>query len=207
MLDTFLLVALERAINPLLARDPATPARLAALSGKTLRLTFHDAELALRLRFHDDGLSLERVRDWQARDDLTLALDATALRRLVAGDSLERLMFSGQLSVSGEVGLLTPIQALFLDFDLDWEGALAKGLGNGTAHGIAAGLRHLIGQARFLQREWQQDMREYLFEERRWLAGRDQLAVARDHLTELQQGVDRLAARVARLERWQERRS
>jgi ubiquinone biosynthesis protein UbiJ len=207
MLDTFALVALERSLTTLLRRDPAAPARLAALSGKTLRLNLADAHLGLRVGFHADGLTLSRTHPWQDADDLEITLTRHAVTRLVAGDSLERLLFSGQLPVTGQTALLPTIQALFMDLDLDWEGALAKGLGSHTAHGVASGIHHLDRQTRFMAREWHQDMREYLFEERRWLAGRDQLAVARDHLTELQQSVDRLGARVARLQRRQEPRS
>lgn len=204
MLETFALVALERSLNVLLRRDPAAPARLRSLAGKSVRLAFAGSPLALRVSFHADGLTLGRVHDWHDADDLEITLTRHAMERLLAGDSPERLLFGGRLPVSGDTGLLSPIQTLFMDLDLDWEGALAKGLGSGNAHGFARGVHHLSRQARFLAGEWQQDMREYLFEERRWLAGPDQLAVARDHLTELQQQVDRLGARVARLRRQSE---
>ncbi|OLO05974.1 MULTISPECIES: SCP2 sterol-binding domain-containing protein [Salinicola] len=207
MLDTFALVALERSLNTLLRRDPASPARLAALAGHTLRLTFVDAELGLRVAFHAEGVTLGRVHDWHDSDDLEITVTRHVMTRLVAGDSPERLLFSGQLPVTGQTGLLSPIQALFMELDVDWEGALSRAMGNATAHGVASGIRHLDRQARFLVSEWHQDMRDYLFEERRWLAGRDQLAVARDHLTALQQSVDRLGARVARLQRGQESHS
>lgn len=207
MLDTFVLVALERSLNALLRRDPATPSRLRELNGKTVRIMLTSPRLALRVAFHDGGVSLSRVRDWNDSDDLEIGLSPEAMERLVAGESLERLLFGNRLTVKGQTELLTSLQTLLLDLDLDWEGALAKGLGSGTAHGVASGLRHLAGQARFVGGEWRQDLREYLFEERRWLAGRDQLEVARDQLTELQQSVDRLGARVARLERQRESHS
>ncbi|WP_110657010.1 ubiquinone biosynthesis accessory factor UbiJ [Salinicola halimionae] len=204
MLDTFALVALERSLNTLLRRDPAASARLAALSDTTLRLTLDDARIGFRVAFHADGLILSRALEWHDTDDLEVTLTRHAMTRLMAGDSPERLLFSGQLPVTGQTALLPSIQTLFMDLDLDWEGALAKGLGSRNAHGVATGVHHLGRQARFMASEWQQDMREYLFEERRWLAGRNQLAVARDHLTELQQTVDRLGARIDRLQRRQE---
>ncbi|WP_110602298.1 ubiquinone biosynthesis accessory factor UbiJ [Salinicola lusitanus] len=207
MVETFALVALERSLNTLLRRDPASPARLADLAGHTLRLTFAEARLGLRVGFHVDGITLGRVHDWHDEDDLEITVDRQVVTRLMAGDSPERLLFSGQLPAIGQTGLLSPIQTLFMDLDIDWEGALSGLMGNGTAHGVANGIRHLDRQARYLVTEWRQDLRDYLFEERRWLAGRDQLAVARDHLTELQQAVDRVGARVARLQRRRESHS
>lgn len=200
-LPTVALVALEKTLNRLLQRDPATPARLAKLDGKTLRAHLESPAMTLRIGFHVDGVTLSRAQPWQAPDDLDVTLTRRAIERWVAGDSLERLLFSGQLAVTGDTALLPAIQALFTDIDLDWEGALASGLGSGTAHGLARGIEQLGRQTRFTAREWHQDLREYLFEERRWVVGRDQIGVARDATSELQQRVDRLGARIARLQR------
>ncbi|WP_162617919.1 ubiquinone biosynthesis accessory factor UbiJ [Salinicola halophilus] len=201
MLDTFALVALERALTRLLARDPATPARLDKLAGKTLRVEIEPTDIAVRVAFHETGLTLMRIRDWQGEDDLRVTLTQTAVERLVAGDSLERLLFSGTLPVAGDTGLLPAVQALFLDLDLDWEGALAGGIGNDGAHAATLTVRNLTRQARTLGDSFQHDVREYLFEESRWLPGQDQLEVARDQLGELRQRLDRVEARVNRLAR------
>ncbi|WP_157956883.1 ubiquinone biosynthesis accessory factor UbiJ [Salinicola aestuarinus] len=201
MLDTFALVALERALTRLLARDPATPKRLETLAGKTLRVEIESPGITLRVAFHETGLTLMRIRDWEGEDDLRITLTQHALERLAAGDSLERLLFSGTLPVAGDTGMLPAIQALFLDLDLDWEGALAGGVGNDGAHAVALAVRNLTRQARTLGDAFQHDVREYLFEESRWLPGQDQLEVARDQLGELKQRLDRLEARANRLER------
>ncbi|MCE3026791.1 SCP2 domain-containing protein [Salinicola sp. DM10] len=201
VVDNFTLVAAERAIARLLARDPATPARLRALDGRSLRLVSKAPPLALRVSFTDTGIRLSRVSDWQQHDDLVIGVDRRVLERWVAGDSLERLLFNGDLDVSGDTGMLAPLQALLLDLDLDWEGALAQALGATPAHGLARALGYLTRQARASAGEWRQDWREYLFEEARLMAGQDQLEVARDALSALRLRVDRLSARVTRLER------
>lgn len=201
MLDTFALVALERALSRVLARDPATPSRLAALAGRTLRVTLESPEIMVRVAFHDTGLTLARIRDWDSEDDVTVTLTPAALERLAAGDSLERLLFSGTLPVSGQTALLGNVQTLFMNVDLDWESALAHGLGRGTAHGIATAVQRLTRHARYLGGEWQHDLREYVFEEGRWLAGRDQLETARDQIGEVRQRLDRLEARVGIIHR------
>ncbi|WP_110688989.1 ubiquinone biosynthesis accessory factor UbiJ [Salinicola endophyticus] len=201
VVDNFTLVAAERALARLLARDPATPARLRALEGRSLRLVSATPPLALRVSFADAGMRLSRVSDWQQHDDLVIGVDRHVLERWVAGDSLERLLFNGDLDVSGDTGMLAPLQALLLDLDLDWEGALAQTLGATPAHGLAQALGYLTRQARTSAGEWQRDWREYLFEEARLVAGQDQLEVARDALSALRMRVDRLSARVTRLQR------
>ncbi len=201
VVDNFTLVAAERAIARLLARDPATPSRLRALDGRSLRLVSKAPPLALRMSFTDADIRISRISDWQQHDNLVIGVDRHVLERWVAGDSLERLLFNGDLDVSGDTGMLAPLQTLLLDLDLDWEGALAQALGATPAHGLARALGYLTRQARANASEWQQDWREYLFEEARLIAGQDQLEVARDALSALRLRVDRLSARVTRLER------
>ncbi|MFW6346818.1 MAG: hypothetical protein ACOC0M_10890, partial [Halomonas sp.] len=90
---------------------------------------------------------------------------------------------------------------LLLDLDLDWEGELARWLGDLPAHSLAEGLRRLGRFGLRTRDEFRADLAEYLFEEARLLPGRHQLRVLRDHLTELEVATDRLEARLARLHR------
>ncbi|WP_338061219.1 hypothetical protein [Kushneria phosphatilytica] len=69
------------------------------------------------------------------------------------------------------------------------------------AHSLATGLRRIGHFGVRSSHSLEQDLREYVFEEGRWLAGRNQLDIAREHLTELEIATDRLEARLERLSR------
>ncbi|APX91886.1 hypothetical protein BWR19_02390 [Halomonas sp. 1513] len=197
-----LLAGLEATLNALLARDPAAPARLEALAGKRLVIHLATPRLSLLLQVHSQGLHLQRADHDDAADaDARVELDAESLGALLGGESIERLMFSGRLAVHGNPALLEALRDLVLDLDADWEGELARLLGDLPAHQLAEGGRRL---GRFGARSVQQlraDLSEYLFEEARLFTGRGQQDVARDLLTDVEMASDRLEARVARLER------
>ncbi|MFP4263304.1 MAG: SCP2 domain-containing protein [Halomonas sp.] len=199
---TLLLAGAERTLNGLLARDPAAPGRLARLAGQRLLVRLENPALALAIHFHPEGLDLLRPNDAdEAEYDAVLELDAETLGALLGGASMERLMFQGRLAVRGRIPLLEATRDLLLDLDLDWEGELARWLGELPAHSLAEGLRRLGRFGLRTREEFCADLSEYLVEEARLLPGRPQVEVLRDHLTELEVAADRLEARLARLHR------
>jgi len=197
-----LLATTERTLNALLARDPAAPSRLARLAGQQLLLRLEHPELSLAIHFHGGGLDLLRPDDpAEEAYDAVVEVDAETLGALLGGASMERLMFQGRLAVRGRIPLLEATRDLLLDLDLDWEGELARWLGDIPAHSLAEGLRRLGRFGLRTREEFCADLSEYLVEEARLLPGRPQLEVLRDHLTELEVASDRLEARLARLHR------
>ncbi len=199
---TLLLGGLERSLNVLLARDPAAPARLARLAGQRILLRLEHPPLALAVHFHAQGLDLLRQDEApEEAYDAVVELDAETLGELLGGAPVERLMFQGKLAVRGRVHLLEAARDLLLDLDLDWEGELARWLGDIPAHSLAEGIRSLGRWGLRTRQELCADVSEYVFEEARLLPGRHQLEILRDHLTELEVATDRLEARLERLRR------
>lgn len=199
---TLLLAGIERSLNALLARDLASPRRLAQMAGSRLLLRLERPSLALLLSFHPHGIDLLRQDEAdESAADTVVELDSETLGELLGGEPLERLMFRGKLAVRGRVHLLEQVRDLFLDLQIDWEAELAHWLGDVPAHSLAEGLRRMAHWGLRAQREVRADIAEYVFEEGRLLAGRQQLEVLRDHLTELDLATDRLEARLTRLRR------
>ncbi|MBB3230043.1 ubiquinone biosynthesis accessory factor UbiJ [Halomonas stenophila] len=199
---TLLLGGLERSLNALLARDPAAPARLARLAGQRILLRLEHPPLALAVHFHAQGLDLLRQDEVpEEAYDVVVELDAETLGELLGGAPVERLMFQGKLAVRGRIHLLEAARDLLLDLDLDWEGELARWLGDIPAHSLAESIRSLGRWGLRTRQELCADVSEYVFEEARLLPGRHQLEILRDHLTELEVATDRLEARLERLRR------
>ncbi|MEQ6918532.1 ubiquinone biosynthesis accessory factor UbiJ [Halomonas aquatica] len=199
---TLLLAGLERTLNALISRDPAAPSRLARLAGHRILLRLERPALALAIHFHPAGLDLLRPDDTTGEGfDAVVELDAETLGELLGGASIERLMFQGKLAVRGRVHLLETTRDLLLDLDLDWEGELARWLGDLPAHSLAEGVRSLSRWGLRTRQEFCADVGEYVFEEARLLPGRHQLEAMRDHMTEVEIATDRLEARLARLRR------
>lgn len=196
------LTAIERPLNALLSRDPASAPRLARLAGQRLLLRLKSPRLVLEMHFHPEGIEL-RCPDTGAEEDhdAVVEIDAETAGALVGGTPIERLTFQGRLKMRGRTALLQDVQALLLDLHPDWESQLADWLGDAAAHGLAEGLRDSARWGRRTRNELASDVSEFVFEEARWLPGRRQTRVVRDHLTELEIDTDRLQARIERIER------
>ena len=196
---TLLLAGCERTLNALLARDPAAPARLAALAGSRLLVRLEKPHLALLLCYHATGVDLQHGDEVEETDvDAVVELTPETLSEWLSGASIERLMFDGKLAVRGRIHLLEATRDLLFDLDIDWESELARWLGDMPAHSLAEGIRRAARWGLRAKDELLQDVSEYVFEEARLLPGRQQRDVLRDHLTELEIATDRLEARLNR---------
>lgn len=199
---TLLLAGCERTLNALLARDPAAPTRLSALAGSRLLVRLEKPYLQLVLHYHPSGIDLLRGDDLDETDvDAIVELTPETFSEWLSGTPIERLMFEGKLSIRGRIHLVEATRDLLFDLDIDWEGELARWLGDIPAHSLAEGLRRAARWGVRAKEELLQDISEYVFEEARLLPGRHQRDILRDYLTELEVATDRLEARLNRLHR------
>ncbi|ALM51376.1 ubiquinone biosynthesis accessory factor UbiJ [Halomonas huangheensis] len=206
LIPTLVLAGIEKTLNSLLSRDPAAPTRLSKLAGQRILLRLESPQLALVLAYHAQGIDLMHADALEMMDDdqdydAVVEVDSEGLAALASGAEMERLMFEGRLAVRGRVHLLEATRDLLLDLDLDWEAEMARWLGDVPAHQLAEGLRGLSRWGIRTQRELRSDISEYVFEEARWLPGRQQFESLRDLLIDLEQATDRVEARLARLHR------
>lgn len=206
LIPTLVLAGIEKTLNSLLSRDPAAPARLSKLAGQRILLHLESPQLALVLAYHAQGIDLMHADALEMMDDdqdydAVVEVDSEGLAALASGAEMERLMFEGRLAVRGRVHLLEATRDLLLDLDLDWEAEMARWLGDVPSHQLAEGLRGLSRWGIRTQRELRSDISEYVFEEARWLPGRQQFESLRDLLIDLEQATDRVEARLARLHR------
>lgn len=202
MTPTLVLAGIERTLNALLAKDAAASERLAALSGQSLLIRFEQPRLAIALHFHRAGIDLCYATEMPEQDaDAVVELTPETVSEWISGASLERLMFSGKLSIRGKVFLLEATRDLLFGLDPDWEGELARLLGDTSARSLADGLRQAARWGMRTRRELMADLGEYVTEEARLLPGRRQKERLREHLTDLEIATDRLEARLKRLHR------
>ena len=199
ILPRFLLKRAERALNALLQRDPATPARLQPLIGRSLALSFSDPVGHLTLTANAAGLALDTATPVNTAD-AHVTLSPAAIGALIGGASFETLLLEGRLRTEGELSLLSEFRTLLTRLDPHLETALAALLGALPAHALVTALkRHSSHHRAALSSLWVSG-RDYATEEGRWLVGERQLHVTRDLLDDLTQQLERCERRVAHLE-------
>ncbi|MCP1365272.1 SCP2 sterol-binding domain-containing protein, partial [Halomonas sp. BBD48] len=112
---TLLLACAEKCLNAMLTRDPAAPTRLRRLAGKRLLLRLERPRVDLLVAFHEHGLGLMRHPHAEEGDaNAVVEVDSETLGSLLAGESLEHLMFNGRLSIRGQTHLLEDARALLM---------------------------------------------------------------------------------------------
>lgn len=196
-LEAALTDAILELANGALALDPATPARLAALDGRRIRL---DAELPPPLGVRSALIEVHDGRVLRARDGaqpphVIVTGTPLALGAWLAGteDGV-----AGSVRIDGDSALLAELRALLGRYRPDAAGPLERVIGRDAA-------RRLLGSAELAAAAARSVLEGGLDEARRragrTFATRPELDAFLDRLDELRLRVDRLAARVSEQER------
>lgn len=191
--------ALESAANAWMGLDPGNRARMAALEGCCIGIEITGPGLQLFLYPGEHGLRISGVHEGPA--DTTLHGSPFALARLGLGGNTENSLFSGEVSISGDVETGQAFKAILDAMDIDWEEHLSRLTGDALAHQLGNAARRAGRLLRHGRLTLEQDLGDYLREELRLLPARIEIDNFADEVTRLRTDTDRLAARVRRLQR------
>lgn len=196
-LPTETLGFLEIALNEYIAWDAETLRRCQALTGRSLALHVRELELTLYLLPARHGIQLADALDGEPDVRLSGGIGGFA-RSLFAGE--DALLSGGDVRVEGDVGLAQGFARLLQGADSDWVDWLARQVGDVPAELLGRTARGAGDLARRAASTLSRDTAEFLREETRDLIQREELAVFTRGVERLRADVDRLAARVRRIE-------
>ena len=188
---------LEGALQRILALDPDTAARVAALEGRAVVATLGDALPSLRLRVEQGRL---RVGPADSGDSvLRVALAPSSLARLALARRRGEPLPPGSVRIEGDAELARRLEQLASRFAPDIEEAFARAFGDVAGVPIARAVRGALAGARRSAGALARDTAEWLTEEGRDLVAHGEHEQFLDDVDALRERVDRLAARVGRL--------
>ena len=189
---------LESVINRYLRLDPDTAARMAALAGHCIGINLQGLDLQLFIYPGTQGIQLRDHIDGEP--DTVLHGTPLGMARLGLGKSTEKTLFSGAVSIIGDVETGQAFKAVLDDMDIDWEEQLSMLTGDVIAHQLNNTAKR-AGQAfRHSRRTLEKDIGEYLQEELRVLPARIETENFSAAVTRISIDTDRLAARIKRLQ-------
>ena len=192
--------ALEAALNQALALDPDTREALRAIDGHAVVLQLDSPPLALQVTVSGDRLEVGAVEATR-EPDLGIRSTLAGLLGQLPWFRRDDAPPVGKVRMSGDADLARRLQRLAERFDPDWQqpftAVFGDVIGVQVANAFAAGLRH----ARAAGRDLAETAAEYLTEESRDVVGKAELHAFHDDVDTLRDDVERLAARVARLQR------
>ena len=175
-----------------------TPARelCAELKGRVIAIRVSNTALALYFRVGLDALEVESFAD---DPDVVISGSLLSLARL-AGPSADATIRDGSIKLSGDAETAQAFQKLLAYGKPDIEEELSGVLGDVAAHGLGDIARNVGRWAENTHATVQQNIQEYLQEERRSLPSRYEVEAFRDQAETLRDDVDRFEARIRRLE-------
>lgn len=196
------LEALLRPIAEVLNRNIAetTPARELAtqLDGKTVAIRVRDTALAMYFVFDQDIVTL--ATEFDADPDVVITGSLVTLARMAGGAGAQAIR-DGDIDLTGDAATAQRFQTLLDHAKPDVEEELSRVIGDVAAHQLAEFARGVGNWVRGARSTMGDNIREYLQEERRDLPTRYEVEKFSQRVGELRDDVERIAARLKRLER------
>lgn len=188
---------LQIAINRYLAYDPEVPKQLAAMQGKVVELHFLILDLSVYIVINADDLDI--CDDYTGVVDTTISGSPIALAMMGMQQSSTSSLFSGEVTIDGDLELGTKFQAFLDNIEVDWEEPLSQLSGDVVAQQMGDVLR---GVASWLQQSTETNslnVSEYLREEQAVLPSKYEVERFKREVDDVRLSVDRLEAKVQRL--------
>ena len=192
------IAGLEAVINRYLRLDPDIGPRLAALSGRCIAIDLRGLDLTLFIFPDEQGIQLKDHIEGEA--DTVLRGTPLGMAQLGLGGNTEKTLFSGEVIIEGDVETGQAFKGILDGLDIDWEEQLSRLTGDVIAHQLGNSTRLARRVFRHGLATLEEDLGEYLQEELRVLPSRIETENFSADVTRLSMDIDRLAARLKRLQ-------
>ncbi len=188
---------LETAFNRYIELDPDGRKKLAALQGKVIAIDLAGVDMNLYFMPSEDGIHIMSCFDGEA--DTRLRGTPLSLLHLLTGQQTEDRLFSGDVIISGDTETGQQFKQILEQLDIDWEEQLSHISGDVIAYQVGRGVRNSINWGRQAEDTLLQDTSEYLQEEARLVATRNEVDDFNHTVDTVRNDVERLEARLKRL--------
>ena len=197
-LPVALCAALESALNAYLGQDAETAAALKRIDGRLVAVHFEgiDIEFVLvpetaRIRVHG---SLDD------EPDAVIRATPLALLRVALAEQPAAALAGGDVRIEGDVEVGERLWGVLRAVEFDWEELMSRYIGDPLAHALGGNARVLGARLRRNFAHTVDDLGEYVTEEARLSPARPELDDFLDAVDRLREDLDRLEARLLRLE-------
>lgn len=197
-LPASLLAGLEAALNRYLRLDPDAMVRMAALQQRCIAIELTPLQLTLYVVPGANGVQLRS--QVESEPDTVLRGTPLGLAQLGLGSQSGKTLFSGSVTIEGDVETGQNFKAVLDEMDIDWEEQLSRLTGDVVAHQLGNTARRAASALRHGRHTLEQDIGEFLQEELRVLPTRIESENFSADVARLGMDIDRLAARIRRLQ-------
>jgi len=194
-----LFAAIETAVNKALAYDPATRQQLALIDDQIIAVRITQPSQQLWVRFSGDQVRL--LSHWEDSVDASISGRLKDFIALAKETDKNQVLMSSRMEISGNTQLLTRLQSIAAQLDIDWEAGIADVIGDVPGHWVASALKfgNLFAKdvAQSVDRSW----RNYWQFESDSLINSQQYQQTSADSAKARVEADRLEAKVQRLQK------
>lgn len=198
-LQTAALAGLEFVVNKALELDPATLKRLAELDGKVLLIHCQSPDIKVFCLPDEAGV---QFKSWHDEADVNSSLSGKLSQfvQLMQADDKAAALINGDLSVHGNSQDFVELQTILAQLDIDWEQPIARVFGDVGGHQLGRLIRGGLALGQQAQENLQVQLEQFVHQEAGLLPAREELDSFYQDVGDLNLRVDRLQARVARIQ-------
>ena len=195
MLTSASCAALEKAINSSLSLDPTTQSKLATYGGKIIRIACTKPEVVFYMRI-DSTISV--LQYYEDTADAGIEGPSHEWLALLTADDAASALINGKLKMQGDSRLFLELKTIGEQIDLDWEGYIAKFIGDVPAHLAGKAANSLMGFGQQARQTFIRTVDDFLHEEARLVPTRIECENFYAQLRDLEMHIDRLDAKTKR---------
>ena len=198
-LNSTLIQILETVFNRYLALDPETSSLLGVLEGKCLGFDLTDPDIQLYCRPHAKAVSLSL--ECEQAPDSVIKGSVMNLLKMMRNDDPAQSLGSGEIEIAGDSRIAQDFSDILKNVEIDWEELVSKVTGDFAAHRIGNAARQAKGWFEETLEALRLDVSDYLREESGILPTDTEIGFFMRQVDEFRNDVDRLEARIKRLEK------
>ena len=188
------MLIVETVINRYLALDPEMLDKMAAFSGKVIKLEIIGISTPLYMLPDSNGMQIRTEHDGEA--DTILRGTPISLFKMGLVSNAATLLLKGDVEISGDTRLGHQFKNVFSQMDIDWTEPLAELVGDTLAYQIQQSGKKITGWGRGVFESATMSFSEYLQEESRDAVTETELNIFNADVDQLRNDVDRLQAKI-----------
>ncbi len=196
------MLILETVINRYLALDPEVLEKMAAFSGKVIKIELtgiNDKSKYKSLYLFPGASGIQISTEYEAEADTTLRGSPISIFKMGLVSNVASMLLKSEVEISGDTRLGHQFKKLFSQMDVDWSEPMAAIIGEAPAYQLQQSAKDIGQWAKQTTRSVSLTLSEYLQEESRDVVTETELQMFNDSVDQLRDDVDRLQAKIKNL--------
>jgi len=199
MFSSFFLEQLNTALNRYLALDPESSQRLQDLEGRSFGLALEGLALQLQLTILQNQVHI--TTDNRLPPEVTIRGTPLSLFHLALSRDKKNFIRNAAVTIEGNAELAQQLMELVEALEIDWEEQLSHWVGDLPAHSFGRLTKKFFAWGREAKESLAQNLNDYIHEEKPYFPPTAALEDFYNAVDELRLDLDRLEARIHRLQK------